>query len=590
MRFLLVLLVIGIVVAAPVAAGTEPPRIAWDYGLTTSHPDVITTAWNGADPINLTPGTPSFFTADMHPSWSPDGTRIVFDSHRDSNLSTEIYMMNADGSDQQRLTYDSGQNGIFNTNPVWSPRGDLIEYEKGVNGQNYDIWVLRPDGSDPRRLTSDGGFKVSVSWSPDGTRLVYARNESTGSRIYTAGLDGGPPRAISPAGEYDEYPAWSPDGSQIAFMTPALTVMNADGSNRHQVSGLPAQSPAWSPDGSEIAFTGSREFPQYSSPRFGPAGRQDIFVVNVDGNGLRRLTGPLDDAQFHGPGGFQPSWWPDGSRLFYVSEHGGGPYTTFLMNADGTCEQQFQPGENLVDLRDPVWQPGGAPLPPITRCAELRATVQAGPSPIALYDSTSFTVVVDNDGNLAATNVLLNVTTPDEAELSPLSAGCQGAVASIGCLIRTIPPGGSAAISVSAFRRTGGPIRLLAQVASDVLDTDPTNNNASAQADVLPCTLVGTSGNDVIHGTPGNDRICALPGADTIYAGAGNDFIDAGNGDDRIYPGPGRDTVIAKGGDDVIYARDGQRDWIDCGAGKDVAVVDRQDVARHCEFVARPPR
>src|SRR5689334_10601509 len=223
----LTLLVVAVFAAAP-AAGTRPARIAFDYGLDASHPDIATTAADGSDLMNLTPGTPDFFTADMHPSWSPDGSNIVFDSHRDSNVSTEIYVMNADGSGQQRLTYDSGSNGIFNTQPLWSPRGDLIAFRKSQNGQSDDLWVMRPDGSGQRLLTGDGGTKASVSWSPDGSRLLYTRQESSGNRIYTVGLDGAPPRALSPVGVYEYSPAWSPNGSEIAFSAPALTVMNAD--------------------------------------------------------------------------------------------------------------------------------------------------------------------------------------------------------------------------------------------------------------------------------------------------------------------------------------------------------------------------
>jgi Ca2+-binding RTX toxin-like protein len=143
-------------------------------------------------------------------------------------------------------------------------------------------------------------------------------------------------------------------------------------------------------------------------------------------------------------------------------------------------------------------------------------------------------------------------------------------------------------VTILGSRATAGPIRLEDQVFSDQLDTDPTNNSTFTGAHVLPCTMVGTWGNDFLYGTNGPDKICGLPGADTVYGGKGNDFIDAGNGDDRIYPGPGRDTVIAKGGYDVIEARDGERDWIDCGGQHDIAVVDKVDVTRHCEVVARP--
>ena len=79
--------------------------------------------------------------------------------------------MNAAGGDQRRLTHDSGRNGIFDSLPLWSPRGDLIAFQKSVNGQSVDLWVVRSDGSDARHLTADGGTKRSVSWSPDGMRL-----------------------------------------------------------------------------------------------------------------------------------------------------------------------------------------------------------------------------------------------------------------------------------------------------------------------------------------------------------------------------------------------------------------------------------
>jgi Tol biopolymer transport system component len=524
---------------------------------------------------------------DLDPSWSPDGTRVAFDSHRDSNLSTEIYVMNADGSAQRRLTHDSGDGKIFDTLPLWSPGGDLIEFEQTTNGQSYDLWVTRPDGSGTRRLTSDGGLKQDVSWSPDGSRLLYSRYGSGSTRIYTVGLDGAAPVALSPAGALDANPVWSPDGSQVAFAAPALTMMRADGADRHLVTSLGAASPAWSPDGRQIAFIGVRAFPQFGS-RFGIPTRRDVFVVDADGGRLHRLTGPFGDDRFDGPDAVAPTWWPDGSRLFFV-RLATGPETTWVMNADGSCQGAF--GPVAPDLRRPVWQPVAGPLPPIARCAEVRVTVDSGKTPVGLGETATWTLVVDNGGNQSATNVHVDVVTQDDAVLSTMGPGeCTAVGRHAACTIGVIPAGGTARLTFGGTRRTGGAIRAQVSVSAEQLDTDLSNNTATAVAQVLPCTQVGTAGNDAIYGTSRRDTICGLPGADTIYGGRGNDFVDAGNGDDRIYPGKGRDTVIARGGDDVIWARDGERDWIDCGAQRDVAIVDAIDVVRHCEAVARPRR
>jgi Tol biopolymer transport system component len=586
-RLVLVVPLAVVATAISASAATAPPRVAFN-GFLGGNEQVVTVAPDGSELLSLTPGLAPFYKADMNPSWSPDGTRLVFDSHRDSNLSTEIYVMNADGSGQQRLTHDSGDGKVFNTLPLWSPRGDLIEFEKSIAGQSYDLWVMRPDGSDLRRLTSDGGIKLSVAWSPDGSRLLYSRSQDFGSRIYTIGLDGAPPRALSPTGTTDYYPAWSPDGLRIAFSAPALTVMNADGSNRDRVTDIGTSSPVWSSDGTRIAFVGIRAFPKYASPKFGTPARQDVdvFVVDPDGGSLRRLTGPFGDGRLAGPGAAEPAWWPDGSRLFFVREGYHGPTTTWVMNADGTCQGTFDPGGR--NLRRPVWQPVAGPLPPITRCAELRITVDYQKTTVALNEMAWWTIQVDNDGNLPAHGVRVEVSTTDDALIGTGGPGdCTAVGGDSICTFGVIPSGGSQRFTFGGSRSSAGPIRATASASSGDLDTDLSNNTTTATADVLPCTQVGTWENDRIFGTPARDTIGGLPGADVIYGGTGSDFIDAGNGDDRIYPGPGRDTVIGKGGNDVIEARDGERDWIDCGAQHDIAVVDRIDVVRHCEVVAR---
>ncbi len=91
--------------------------------------------------------------------------------------------------------------------------------------------------------------------------------------------------------------------------------------------------------------------------------------------------------------------------------------------------------------------------------------------------------------------------------------------------------------------------------------------------------ITGTERKDEIYGTKGRDIILGDGGDDVIIAGAGNDEIDGGHGRDRIEAGPGND---------VIYSRDGQRDTINCGSGKDVVVADTVEVViNKCEKVTR---
>jgi Tol biopolymer transport system component len=583
-------LLLAALTALPAAAGAGGARIAFTSP-TVNVFDVVTIAPDGTGFVNLTPGAEPSYASDEHPSWSPDGTRIAFDSHRDSNTSTEIYVMNADGSDPRRLTFDgptgvqSTASNVFDVSPAWSPRGDLIAYVKIV-GQEHDVRVMGTDGGEQRPLTSDGGSKSDPVWSPDGTRLLYARTGADGTRVYTVGLDGSPPVALSPPGSGDFGPVWSPDGTRIAFTAGELYVMNADGSGRQRITDLPAIGPSWRPDGALIAFTGTRSFAVTPS-RFGDtATLADVFVVAPDGTGQRRLTGSLGAAYAPWPASGAATWWPDGSRLFFVSQRGGDePPTTYEMNADGTCEGRFAP--TLPVLLSPTWQPGAGPgLGPIG-CAELRLTAQASTDAAGLGKAVEYRLRIENDGTEAATSLRLVATFSANARVTSAPDGCTPDGATATCALDSLAAGKTATLVVGAAASRAGFLDARFAVSAAEPDPDPTSNALSLATKVLPCTEVGTTGNDVLYGTPGPDRICGRTGADRIYGRAGNDFIDAGNGDDRIDPGPGRDTVLGKGGRDVIEARDGQRDWIDCGTERDTAIVDRIDVVRHCEVVVR---
>jgi TolB protein len=170
-------LLVGLLFVLPAAASTPGARILFEeqHGSST---DLVEVDADATGYLNLTPGDQTFFVSDSEGSWSPDGSRVAFTSHRDSNVSTEIYVMNADGSSQQRLTHD-GPEGVqnsstetFDSNPLWSPAGNAIAYLKSVRSA-VDVWLMRPDGSAQHPLTADGGMKAQLAWTPDGTRLNY---------------------------------------------------------------------------------------------------------------------------------------------------------------------------------------------------------------------------------------------------------------------------------------------------------------------------------------------------------------------------------------------------------------------------------
>lgn len=155
----------------------------------------------------------------------------------------------------------------FIEQPAFSPDGTRIAFTRSSNGSS-DIFVVNRDGSGIRQLTTDPlpavVFDHLPAWSPDGTRIMWSNNESGFLRLWVMNSDGSNKhRLTSSVDTFEDDAAWSPDGTRIAFFevvtsTPKLVIVNADGTNRQTPTLLPngvARHPAWSPDGQLIAFT-----------------------------------------------------------------------------------------------------------------------------------------------------------------------------------------------------------------------------------------------------------------------------------------------------------------------------------------------
>jgi Tol biopolymer transport system component len=213
--------------------------------------------------------------AEMAPSWSPDGKRLVFvhvtQSGTDGEL--DLFTMNADGTDRRLLV--GGKS--FENYPSWSPDGTRLLFTT-TRDRTQELYIAAADGTGLRRLTSDPALKQHPCWSPDGKRIAFNSSQDGSFDIYVMQVDGSELRRLTEHPAADTWPCWSPDGKRIAFMSmregnPEVFVMNADGSEPRNVSRSPGfdDCPSWRP-----AAAGAAASLTWVSDR---AGGLDVFAA-----------------------------------------------------------------------------------------------------------------------------------------------------------------------------------------------------------------------------------------------------------------------------------------------------------------------
>jgi Tol biopolymer transport system component len=263
--------------------------------------------------------------------------RIAFMKLDDAGL-WQIWVASRDLSSQAQVTSEPANSGW----PVWAPGGSRIAFDtdradpdpndsRAIN----DVFTMNPDGTDLVDLTHSIGFSADAAYSPDGGQIAFDSDRG-------------------------DYPAKQ-----------GIYTMNAaDGANVRRVTRLPASAtndlaPRFSPSGRRIAFTRYRRARRHHGEP--PVLLSALFVVNVDGTGLARLTSwtlRVGDAD----------WSPSGGRITFETngvKRGNHPADVYVIDANGsrlrnlTHNSGHTGGRSNFRLEfssDPVWSPNGAKI------------------------------------------------------------------------------------------------------------------------------------------------------------------------------------------------------------------------------------
>jgi Tol biopolymer transport system component len=278
----------ALIMTGMTASATTPGsngRIVYATQLDTGH-QLMTILPDGSYVMQITNRAQ---TDSIHPDWSPDGRRIVYEFDHDGTA--DLALINHDGT-HQRLLQPKGLPGYY-SQPVFAPHSRRIVFERANKQFNDDsIWVMRRDGSHVRRLTTNpftaAGYDTDPNVSPDGTVVTFVRIRVPDDEqaLFSVHIDGTHLRRLTPY-SYDVAIKhdWAPDGKHIVVTVNAnigshphrsanVAVMRPDGSRFHLLTHF---------EGREVnAFAGS----------YSPNGKWIVYRTET-GDGLGTLDGGL---------------------------------------------------------------------------------------------------------------------------------------------------------------------------------------------------------------------------------------------------------------------------------------------------------
>ena len=283
----------------------------------------------------LSPVTSPFLSPIATPK--SDAGRLLFHSNRAGNY--DIYMLDIETGEVSRLT-DSPDHEI---EPALSPDGTRIAFARTrFNPRGQDIYVMNTEGADPERITyMKDSIAMCPDWSPDGDEIIFYATRASHFHLFAVSPERGEVREIPSSPQNDMMPDWSPDGTRIVFASDRegrgeLYVMSPDGSNLQRLtdSMMDEWRPRWSPDGNYIVFQGNY------------TGHWELYLLNIETGEIERLTDGSEESR-------EPYWSGDGRLIYYAHEEQGG-YNLYVLDLEQRISRQLT---NTPGVEDgyPVW-------------------------------------------------------------------------------------------------------------------------------------------------------------------------------------------------------------------------------------------